>query len=630
MTTKLKSASLMPEFIVDLSNPLVRSLACAAIQQGLHSILIHDIEPAPLHAVAELLAKMLKIVTGREVPCVTLGSIENEDDLWGNLILRRGSDGWEFGWHSKLLPGEGEDSHPRLVLIPDLANISLAAARACVVLVDSELTDLQRYGRSRCIRTGNIWWLAACATNKTNTVSPHLLDRFSMRLHGRMITAQDRSQEILARFSRPFPAIPVDQTGLSADISKTLSRATQYWPEIEQEALSQISEYEDVSSTRRGLALIRFAIAAARLDRARHVSAKHVDIAADIIHLKLPASAMWDTKTDDVDERKPSEPPVSDNTSNIQDSNASNPIPDSGVTDPAERQASPPSSTTESPPFSQSVGSYPEDDKPKRREIDSLRLPIRRYRANKANRGPIIGTEHATNLHDPAWVPTIVEAKFQYIKRLKKPHETKGRLVISRSNLRTYRRFPVPEQMLVLVLDYTSVRKRDWQSALLPHLRWAYVERAGMCLIRVGAADDASEELRAKRILGRSLLVPRISAALEAEAGRATPLAHGLDLALHTLRHSLQHGRSAAGHARLVVMTDGRGNVPLKSSQLNRMVQWPVNRSGINDSLATARKIRALNNVQAVLLNPNQRQYTELPWELKDALNAIYQEMKEQ
>ena len=89
----------------------------------------------------------------------------------------------------------------------------------------------------------------------------------------------------------------------------------------------------------------------------------------------------------------------------------------------------------------------------------------------------------------------------------------------------------------------------------MPYLNWAYVERASMCLIQVGAKNTRND-LQAERVMAHSLLMPRINAGLEAERGKATPLAHGLDLALKTLRHTLQHGRSTVREAMLVVVTD--------------------------------------------------------------------------
>jgi magnesium chelatase subunit D len=174
--------------------------------------------------------------------------------------------------------------------------------------------------------------------------------------------------------------------------------------------------------------------------------------------------------------------------------------------------------------------------------------------------------------------------------------------------------------MLMLVLDRTCLRDCNWQEELLPYLSWAYVERASVCLIKVGAVD-ARHELRAERVMAQSILVPRISAGIEAGRGKATPLAHGLDLALQTLRHALQHRRSTVQQVVLVVISDGRGNVPLEASLLGRIAP-PVGRKGVEDALQVAERIRGLDGVKAVLLNPQPKQYADLPLELAEAIGA--------
>ena len=173
----------------------------------------------------------------------------------------------------------------------------------------------------------------------------------------------------------------------------------------------------------------------------------------------------------------------------------------------------------------------------------------------------------------------------------------------------------------MLVLDHTCLRECQWQATLLPYLQWAYVERANICLIQVGAANTA-QELQAEKVVAKNVLVPRISQGLEMGGGQATPLAHGLDLVLQTLRHALQHGRSAVQQAVLVVISDGRGNVPLEASRANEKPKKPVNRQGIEDALQVAQQIGGLKQVEAVVLNPQPKYYADLPVKLAQALEA--------
>ena len=175
--------------------------------------------------------------------------------------------------------------------------------------------------------------------------------------------------------------------------------------------------------------------------------------------------------------------------------------------------------------------------------------------------------------------------------------------------------------MLVLVMDYTCLKDCNWQEMLLPYISRAYVERASACLIQVGAAK-ALDELRSRKIMAQNILVPRFGQGLEeVTAGRATPLAHGLDMALQTLRHALQHGRSTVYKAQLVIISDGRGNVPLAASYSGE-IKLPVKREGVEDALKVAERIRSLDRVEIVFLNPQPKHYQDLPLELAKAMGA--------
>jgi len=75
---------------------------------------------------------------------------------------------------------------------------------------------------------------------------------------------------------------------------------------------------------------------------------------------------------------------------------------------------------------------------------------------------------------DIAWVSTLLEAaKYQAVRH----RGDESRLVLRSPDLRRYRRAAVPEQMLMLVLDYTCLRDCQWQVALLPYLQWAFARR---------------------------------------------------------------------------------------------------------------------------------------------------------
>jgi magnesium chelatase subunit D len=251
----------------------------------------------------------------------------------------------------------------------------------------------------------------------------------------------------------------------------------------------------------------------------------------------------------------------------------------------------------------------------------SLRLPVARARPATAQRGPIIGVERTVTLRDLALVSTILAAaKFQPVRRAAHP-EAGPRLLLSASDLRRYRRAPVARELLVLLLDYTCLGGCRWLEALVPYLRWAYVERAAVSVIQVGARD-AGGPLEAAQVTGQSLLAPRVLAALDAPPGDATPLAHGLDVARQTLKRALEQRRGTLRPLHFVVLSDGRGNVPLQASRDGRWPAGPVGRGGVDDALQVAQALRGLRPVRVTFLNPQPRYYAELPLELAEALGA--------
>src|SRR6266487_435207 len=131
-----------------------------------------------------------------------------------------------------------------------------------------------------------------------------------------------------------------------------------------------------------------------------------------------------------------------------------------------------------------------------------------------------------------------------------------------------------------------------------------------------------SDPWRAETVSGRNILVPKIEIALEAQRGKTTPLAHGLELALEILHRALQQGRSAVQQVTFVIISDGRGNVPLEASHKKKT--WAiVTREGIDDAVRVAQMIREVKRVEKIVLNPQPRYYAQLPELLAQALEAI-------
>jgi len=606
--------------IGDVASPLIHGLACAALQPGLRSVLVFDSSPQVLRSAANVLTKMLKVTSGQAVELVTLGRTDSEETLWGTLALKSSALGESFDWKPGLL-GAGL----KVVVIPDLTRLNLVAARACIALMGTEIAQVERHGHQAQWRS-EICWIAGCARSEIGMVSPHLLDRFALRLPGQEIQSIDRTDALSAWFA-DLDAVPEGTAMLSPELCDHLRAATLIHPTIAVDAYERALAYfsDDIGmGMRRELALMRFAQARSQWSGIEQVSAREVDRTAQAMGLKL--ISLPSLPTPDRSELPPVKP-----TEPIE-SPMPSPAPlllPKPTSEKAEIYRSD-SEVTLPPTTLDSVGDrehpYPEDEAALQREFASLRLPPRRFQAAKGGLGAIIGTEPATIPQDIAWVSTLLEAaKYQAFRQ----ERSDQALVVRSTDLRRYRRAIVPEQLLMVVLDYTCLKDCQWQASVLPYLQWAYVERASVCLVQVGAMG-AAQELQAKRISGQSILVPRIRSGLEANAGRATPLAHGLDLACQTLRHALQHGRNGVQRAVLVVVSDGRGNVPLDASRLNQKPTQPVKRRGIEDALAIASDIQRLNQVEAIVLNPQPKYYADLPVKLAQALGATIADIPKQ
>jgi magnesium chelatase subunit D len=301
-------------------DPLMRGLACAAITPSLRSVLVFDADRATLQFAAGAIAKMLEVVTSQKVEKVTLGAIASEDDLWGNLGLHANSDGFPFEWQSGLLVNR--DCDLRLVVIPDLTRLSLAATRACVMLMSADVGYLERYGQQQSWQP-NLFWLVGCDSKQVGMVSTHLLDRLALRLRSRVATtletnaakvtrlldwlSSDRNSENLEH-SVKSPDVPIAQIRAAVGVRARLTG----------EASDRILEYvmaSDRYSPRRDLALARLAIALARLDGVTEVAIEYVDRAAQVMGLQPLRSRPSSSSTErDLTESKST--PIPDSPSN--------------------------------------------------------------------------------------------------------------------------------------------------------------------------------------------------------------------------------------------------------------------------------------------------------------------------
>jgi magnesium chelatase subunit D len=605
---------------------LESALLAAAITPGLRSILLFDAAGPVLEAAASALEQMLLIGTGRAVVRRYLGAAQHEDDLWIRPDLSSEDGRLVVTLRPGTLMGNLDPSQLQLVVIPDLVELSLAAARGCVALIGADVAHLERHGASlQWLPNG--CWLAACDRAAIGKVSPHLLDRFAVRFDaGWTVSANERVRDI----RRWALGAPVSEAPLYTQATDRLREAMAVRPDILPEMLDRILDIlpsGEGSSPRRDIALARLAVAYARLaEPDRPVGRRHVDQAATLVGLPSPAISEPDNPLIDMEKASSTEEHVPPNSA-VSPTASTEPASqdDSAVTAPMEQvvlAADPPELFEQAQLPDQHSGPYPEDQAIRERDVTALREGPIRSRSTTVPRGSIIGVQQTRTVQDLALLNTILTAAiWQPYRRMHAVHGVEGnQLRLLPTDLRSYRRAPAPDQLLVLVVDYTCLEGWDWTAPLLPYLRWAYVERAGIVLVRVGA-QDSPVETRADRLATRNLLDPRLDLALNARPGRSTPLAHGLFLALQALRHALQHGEGSVRRARLVIVTDGRGNIPLEvDSNLN--VVGAVGRAGIEDALEVAASIRMISAVESFLIDPEPALHAELVWELAHALGA--------
>jgi magnesium chelatase subunit D len=602
---------------------LAHGLACAALTPALRRVLLFDASHETFFAAARKTAAMLAAVTRHTPQVIVLGSGESEDDLWTILKLEQDGEGSRLVLKPGRLAPDAKRRGTSLVLIPDLTRISLSAARACVALMGDGPATLQRHGLS-LTWSPDLCWLARCRRGEIGEASPHLLDRFVLRLSADDEPPADRAGDILKWLEEEEPHERLRPEPLPKALVDGLRAAAPHTPTFSDtqavHVLSYIKDLPTQEGVRREVALGRLSRALAQLNGAHEVTMAHVDEAAALVGLWREAATpgpLSDIVTGDASEPVLPAAEIAPETSGVSVATPAAPhVASEGASGEAVLQ---PDTEMTLDAAAVEPSPYPEDETPPEREVTPLQLPVQRYRAASAVGGQVVGTQPARTMEDIAVMSTIMEAaKFQKL-RARDDGESRG-FRIGRSDLRCYRRAPSPEQMLMLVIDYTSLRGCRWEESVWPYLRWAYVARASVSVVQIGLAGREGG-FQAKLVTARSLLSRQIREALGAQAGKATPLAHGLDVAARTLRTVLQHGRARAQKVRLVVLSDGRGNVQLSASRAGKP-QSPISREGIDDALTVARELRTMNGVEIFFLNPQPQQYVELPVMLAEALGA--------
>ncbi len=606
------------------------ALACAALDPSLAGILLLDLDPVLIYPLARWLKALLTDAPPRDaesgeaqpgpVPpgsgplLIQLGPKMAEDTLWERFALTEPAppENLGFQWRPGRLSGYKRD--PGIVVVPDLAWLGMPAARAAITLVGADVVHLERSGVSQLWRPRDRW-LAALRSDEVDKVSAHLLDRFTLRV--------DAEGLELPWDPDPDLELPWDPDPLLTQ--KVRNRLGAALPSLSNMAVSRVLSIiaPGVPGARRYLALGRLARAMAALAGGLEVLPGHVDSAAELTGLlrQRGTARTWGGGSQNGPEDGRAAPGLL-----RQDGGTNGHLPVESD-EPAEREFIPEPDRS---------NSYPEDAVQPGRDAPLLRVGWQRVLTGPP-RGQPIGTQCALNSSDIAVAATLLKAA--HFQRLRCPqhgehYRLPHRLHLEKQDLLSYRRAPQPGQLLVLLLDHTCrTHDWDWYEPLEEYLGWAYVNRALVGVVEVGAEPDGSaldvvSELRATQFQSRGVLDPRVLAALDRTPGRATPLAHGLALAWELLRRSTQQGGPAVTEAILVVITDGRANVPLAHSKTGTV---PVNvgLTGFDDVLKEGRKIQALGQAQrrvrSVVIDPGWQPNGRLAAQLAAELRASLQ-----
>jgi magnesium chelatase subunit D len=617
------------------------ALACLAVDRRLSGLLFIGLPPALLPLLGHRLNAMLADDPAN-AEIVSLGAVENDDDLWWVPRPVGANDKFDF----TMVPGpliDAPGGPSRTVIIPDLARASLAVTRAAVILLGTDTAVADRYGKHASWQPRSRW-LAACARSDLGRLSQHLLDRFAVRVDASGLRGGGwKRHEIRdALGSEDFrdyglPSLPPPlnlppRLNLPPPIGP--SRTGRRFPPMTDDAIAVVvaTVGEVGAPSRRDLALARMARALAVLDSAEVVRDEHVRHAATILGLArtTPRDAS----------RAPPPAAASPQRSEVQTATSAQDSAEQEIEElppPAGQVVAEGNEPTHPAVLGDAKGSadlvqqgnYAEDDYGSLPEYASLRGPWTSHSRPRARHGRITGTEPTQSLSEMAVVPTAFEAaKFQPLRRRHDPLASGQGLIIWGADLRRYRYLPRPDTAVVLVLDHTC--RHDWSSsdfaeALAPYLRWAYVRHAALSVVELGYRG-AANEFRATVYRASTVLDGRVSAMLRRAPGRATPLAHALDLSVQEMRRYLRHADVVAENSWLVVVSDGRGNIPLEASQRGQ-APGLVTRGGVTDALLAARAMRALPSVRKVVLPPPKlTYYASLPFELAAEMGGIVAE----
>ena len=275
---------------ITLADPTVQALASAALMPDLRTILLIDATYEQMMRAAQVLKQLLDSITDGVIEEIYLAATDTDEVLWGVPFLPGAEGQVRFVWKGKLTGGQENGKH-HLVVIPDLAQLSLAAERGFVMSGGADVVHLERHAQSDHWYPQNCW-LAACAEHDIGKVSAHLLDRFALRVK----IEKSAIPNIVQRTVQLWNAMRLDSgepdRGLCVPkaLIDQLTVSARVRPVFSNEAIMRVLAYlpqTHLHSPRRDLALGRLAAAQAMLVGDVAVAAAHVDKAAVIVGLEL-------------------------------------------------------------------------------------------------------------------------------------------------------------------------------------------------------------------------------------------------------------------------------------------------------------------------------------------------------
>jgi magnesium chelatase subunit D len=584
-------------------------LGCLAADPALGGILMFDLDPALLEPLATWMKGWMP--AEQRHPVVNVSALRSIEELWrqtgmtsGNFAVRPG------------VAVEADRIAP-IMLIPDLSRLRPGAAKIAVSLIGAGVA-VADVGDETVRWRPRARWLAAVPHTESRRLSPHLLDRFTLRVNAGQLRA--------ALMPGPWLAARTSQDDMTANLRAMLAWATPtalcaptarpQLPSVSAAAAARAVTLVAAGTARRELALARVARVLAAWAGADQTAVRHVDEAAELLGYRFPEQQAA-APTPAATPRPAPVPPARQPNDAMRATREGDP--NAAAAAPPAEAAGPARPVTAA--MVTALPLYPEDTVPDNAALDPSRAGRLRARPGTV-RSHAIGSLPASDTSDLAILATVLEAsKFQRARR-KNKHASRKKFFIIPSDLRRPRYLSDPANALVMVLDNTCWQGWNRSAALAPYLRRALDREATVSVIEFGFAG-ARSDLAAERYRAPSLRDPKVLASLNRGPGQASPLAHALDLALSDLRRRIRHGATQEQRCVLVVATDGRGNVPLADSLLGLPPRDEVGRRGVMDAERVAGQIAALGGgIEIVVVAPDLGPYRGLPFELADGLGG--------